>query len=130
LTLHRLREIGVHGFVEMNQSLEILEEAIFEVASGGTYFTALWSRIQEQLRSDPFAFTKFLSTREQEILRLVATGRTSKAIAAQLGLSLRSVETYRYRMMRKLGIQSLAGLIEFGLRLQLVAPPSPGKLSY
>ena len=118
LTIHRLHEIGVNGFVEKDQSLEILEEAMVEVASGRQYFTAIWSRTQAKLQSDPAAFPKFLSAREQEILRLVAAGRTSRWIAATLGLSLRSVETYRYRMMRKLGIKTLAGLIEFGVRLQ------------
>lgn len=119
LTLHRLRDLGVHGFVEKDQTLEILEEAMVEVASGGSYFTAVWSRAEARVRNDPKAFSRILSAREQDVLRLVAAGQTSKSIAAQLGLSLRSVETYRYRMMRKLGIATTAGLIEFGLRLTL-----------
>jgi DNA-binding NarL/FixJ family response regulator len=122
LTLQRLNDIGIHGFVEKGQSLEILEEAMVEVASGREYFTATWSRTHASLREDPASFSKFLSAREQDVLRLVAAGATNKSIAAQLGLRLRSVETYRYRMMRKLGIKTMAGLIEFGLRLRSMPP--------
>lgn len=132
LTLQRLKELRVHGFVEKDQPLEIVEEAVVEVASGRDYFTAVWARTQAVLRADPGAFNKILNAREQDVLRLVASGHTSRSIAGQLGLRLRSVETYRYRMMRKLGIRTMAGLIEFGLRLKLAsAPDGHGlKLSY
>jgi DNA-binding NarL/FixJ family response regulator len=118
-TLNRLDELGVPGFVEKGQSLEILQEAAVEVASGHTYFTAAICRIQEKLREDPNAVVRQLNRREQAVLRLVAAGLTSRAIAQQLGLSPRSVETYRYRMMRKLGIERMAGLIRFALHLRL-----------
>ncbi|MCI0539728.1 MAG: response regulator transcription factor [Verrucomicrobiales bacterium] len=89
-TLNRLSEIGVHGFVEKDQSLEILEEAMVEVASGRRYFTATLCRNQERLRSDPRAFSKILNAKEQEILWCVAQGWTSKAIARRLNMSPRS----------------------------------------
>src|SRR5262249_9070874 len=74
LTLQRLKETGVHGFVEKEQSLEIVEEAMTEVAGGHSYFTPIWTRTHTQLQADPQAFSKFLSAREQAILRLVAAG--------------------------------------------------------
>jgi DNA-binding NarL/FixJ family response regulator len=121
VTLQRLRQIGIHGFVEKEQSLEIVEEAIEEVASGRQYFTAAWSRAEASFESGPGAVTGLLNARERDILRLVALGQTNKSIAFELGLSLRSVETYRYRMMRKLGLKTTASLIELGVRRRLIS---------
>ncbi len=114
--LNLLAEAGVHGYVAKDHSWEILEEAMIEVASGRDYFPAALRRNQEILQSDPTAFAKILSVREQEILCLVASGWTSSLIASRLNLSPRSVETYRYRIMRKLQIKNLAGLIDYALR--------------
>jgi DNA-binding NarL/FixJ family response regulator len=115
-TLNRLQEIGIHGYVEKDQPLEILEEAMVEVASGQTYFTATIMKNQAKLSSDPDSFSKVLSSRDQEILCLVAGGRTSKDIGERLGLSRRSVETYRYRIMKKLGLKSSAELVDYAYK--------------
>jgi DNA-binding NarL/FixJ family response regulator len=120
--LNRLCQIGIHGFVEKEQSLEILQEAALEVASGSTYFTAYIRRIQEQMDGQPKGRSQRLSTTEQKVLHLLTTGLTSRAIAEQLHLSPRSVETYRYRMMRKLGVARTAGLIKFALSGAANAP--------
>lgn len=126
--LNRLHEIRVHGFVEKDQPLEIALEAMLEVGSGRTYFTAALCHTRDRLRADPDAFTKILTGREQDILRHVIEGRTSRDIAHRLNLSPRSVETFRYRLMRKLEIGTLAGLIEFAFRRGLIAttPALPG----
>jgi DNA-binding NarL/FixJ family response regulator len=121
-TLNRIAEAGVHGYVAKDQSLEILEEAMIEVASGRTYFTAALCQNQEKLRSDPKAFAKILSAREHEILCYVARGMTSRAIAERLNLSSRSVETYRYRIMKKLEMDNLAELIDYAFRNGFVRP--------
>jgi DNA-binding NarL/FixJ family response regulator len=123
-TLNRVCESRVHGYVEKDQPWEILEEALVEVASGRTYFTATAKRCQEQLRSNPNAFSKVLNLREQAILGYVATGLTSKVIAERLNLTCRSVETYRYRMMKKLGTANLAELMEYAFRHGFVRPGS------
>lgn len=115
-TLNQLAELGVHGYVEKDQSLEILEEAMVEVASGRVYHTATLCRNQAALRADPNAFSKMLSLREQEILCLVAQGLTSKDIGGRLNLSPRSVATYRYRIMKRLELNSMAALIDFAFR--------------
>jgi DNA-binding NarL/FixJ family response regulator len=122
ITLNRLCEAGVHGYVAKDEPLEILEEAMVEVASGRNYFTAALCLSRERLRTDPNAFAKVLSDREQQILCYVASGLTSKAIAARLNLSSRSVETYRYRIMKKLEIENLAGLVDYAFRNGFVKP--------
>jgi DNA-binding NarL/FixJ family response regulator len=112
----RLWEIGIQGFVEKNESLEVLLEAAVEVASGRKYFTASFFKVQEQVRLEPNAGSFRLTDTEQKILRLVVSGLTSRAIAERLNLTVRSVESYRYRMMRKLGIEGTVGLIKFALQ--------------
>ncbi len=116
LTLSRVSEIQVHGYVTRDEPWEVLEEAMIEIASGRTYFTAAYCRTQEILKMDSNGFAKILSEREREILCWVASGRTSRMIARRLNLSHRSVETYRYRIMRKLEIENLAGLIDYAFR--------------
>jgi PAS domain S-box-containing protein len=64
-------------------------------------------------KSDPL---QRLSRREREVLELVVAGRTSKEIAARLGIAAPSVDTYRSRMMQKLSIEDLPGLVRFAIR--------------
>ncbi len=112
-TLNRLQEIGIHGYVEKDQPLDILEEAMETVAAGNTYFTAVIRENHRHLAANPNAFSKILSRREQEIICLVANGMTSGTIADRLNLSKRSVETYRYRIMKKLDIENVAALVDY-----------------
>jgi RNA polymerase sigma factor (sigma-70 family) len=65
-----------------------------------------------------------LSEREREVLRLLAEGRRTKEIAERLGISPKTVETYRSRVMTKLGIDNLPGLVKFAIRAGLVSPGS------
>lgn len=123
LTLSRVAEIQVHGYITRDEPWEILEEAMIEVASGRTYFSAAYVRTQQILRRDSNGFAKILSRREREILSWVASGRTSRMIARHLNLSHRSIETYRYRIMRKLEIENLAGLIDYAFRNGFVQSP-------
>jgi two-component system invasion response regulator UvrY len=116
MTLNRIHESGVHGCVSMDEPMDIFEEAMCEVASGANYFPAAFHETVRRLRADPQAFSKILTSREQQILWHVASGLTSRSIAARLNIGLRSVETYRYRLMKKLEIRNLAGLIEYAFR--------------
>lgn len=118
---NRAMEVGLHGFVGKTDSAEVLREAMSEVAGGSGYFPAAWRELQDRLRRDPRGFSKILTGREQDILRHVVEGRTSRRIAELLGLSPRSVETFRYRLMRKLGVGNAAGLIEYAFRNGLCA---------
>jgi DNA-binding NarL/FixJ family response regulator len=112
-TLHQLQEIGVHGYVEKDQPLEIFEEAMVEVASGYTYFTALLHRNLAQLEADDRSFVKFLSPKEQRVVALVGDGWTNRQIAERLALSVRSVETYRYRIMKRFHFQNASELADY-----------------
>lgn len=62
-----------------------------------------------------------LGSREQEILRLVAEGKTSREIAKRLCISPKTVDTYRSRLMRKIGVENLAALVKFAIRNGLIS---------
>jgi DNA-binding NarL/FixJ family response regulator len=62
-----------------------------------------------------------LTSREREVLSLLAQGQRTREIAELLGISARTVETYRSRLMMKLGIDNLAGLIKFAIRAGIVS---------
>jgi DNA-binding NarL/FixJ family response regulator len=70
----------------------------------------------------PAAQLEQLTPRERDVLAGVARGLTNKAIAAELGISRRTVEAHRESLMRKLEIHSVAGLTRFALEAGMVAP--------
>jgi two-component system response regulator NreC len=67
-----------------------------------------------------------LSQREGEVLDLVAQGYTNQQVAERLGLSVKTIETYRSRLVDKLGLRSRADLVRYALESGLLAPGRPG----
>lgn len=113
---------GASGFVVKAASATDLVHAMRTVVMGGSYLSAqvsdkLLSRIQSgSLSSAPIhSGLDVLSSRERQVLRLVAEGKTSKEIAILLNLGLQTVRSYRKTMMRKLGVNNVAGLTQFAL---------------
>lgn len=119
--LNRLLEVGARGFLPKEQAARHLEEVLGKIAAGQESFPVEVRELQERLKRDPRAFSKILTGREQDILRHLVAGRTSRHMAELLSLSPRSVETFRYRLMRKLGVANAAGLVEFAFRNGLLA---------
>ncbi len=96
-----------------------LRQAVRAVHAGDSYFSpAVATKLTDALRggssgsADPL---ERLTGRELEVLRLVAAGRSNKQIAAELGISRRTVESHRESMMRKIEIRTVAGLTRFAL---------------
>lgn len=97
----------------------LLRQAVRAVHAGDSFFSpAVASRLTEALRGgssgsgDPL---ELLTARELEVLRLVAGGNSNKQIAAELGISRRTVESHRESLMRKIEIRTVAGLTRFAL---------------
>ncbi len=112
---------GARGYVLKESVTEELLLAIRTAARGGTYIGSalgrpLGSSGQPEARSAPAAPAVALTTRELEVLRLIGAGHTSKAIALELGLSVKTVEHYRANLLSKLGATNLVGLIRAALR--------------
>lgn len=118
--------LGVDGYVLKNGRVDEVITAIRAVTEGGSYFSPpVAKEIVEQLRSpnrtsaDPFSM---LSTRERQVLRLIAEGLSAKEIASELGISTKTVEAHRTSIMRKLGARKATELVRYALRHGLIEP--------
>jgi DNA-binding NarL/FixJ family response regulator len=113
---------GARGYVCKKVATTELMEALETVAAGGTYFGPNFfekarnrSNINEGPRKE-----NGLSPREREVLVGIAEGLSNKEVAGRLGLGVRTVETHRESVMRKLNIHNVAGLTRFALQKGLV----------
>jgi len=118
----RMLAAGALGFVEKQSSGEILLRAIREVGEGRNFFsTAITRRLlsisrqARELRMDSEQRFSVLTPREEEVLQLVAEGAPNKQIAADLGISAKTVDKHRQQLMNKLGIHDTAGLTRYAI---------------
>ena len=111
--------IGTNGYLLKDSAGEELRAAIHAVHAGGTFFSpAVVRRLTAPPPvpvDTPAAQLRVLTPRERDVLERVAAGLTNKAIAAELGISRRTVEAHRESLMRKLDIHSVAGLTRLAL---------------
>jgi DNA-binding NarL/FixJ family response regulator len=121
---------GARGFILKRASDMDLVEALRMVATGGVYLSPqvsdqLLIRIQRgDLESrQSHSALEGLSPRELQVLRMVAGGKTSKEIATVLDLSEQTIRSYRKTMMRKLGVNNVAGLTQLALSTGLTVMP-------
>jgi DNA-binding NarL/FixJ family response regulator len=118
----RMVTVGALGFVEKQAPGALLFRAIREVASGKVFFspgiTRLLLRNQRRARErgpDAGSLHDSLTSREEEVLQLVAEGAANKQIAARLGVSIKTVEKHRQQLMNKLDIHETAGLTRYAI---------------
>ena len=114
---------GAHGYLRKDTLPDALRQAIETVHAGGTCFGAALEKSARA--SAPILPTttaqrlELLTPREREVLIGIANGLSNKQIAAKLGLGVRTVESYRETLVRKLGIPSVAGLTRFAIEARL-----------
>jgi DNA-binding NarL/FixJ family response regulator len=115
---------GASGYLLKDATPAELEFALRAVARGDTYLSPRISRavVERSLRSADASSGPLdvLTPRQREILRLIAEGRSTKEMAADLGVSVKTVETHRALLMERLGIHELAGLVRFAVRVGIV----------
>jgi DNA-binding NarL/FixJ family response regulator len=114
---------GVKGYVLKSQAATDLIHAIQEVCRGGFYLSPSISRavVEAYLsKSEPAADP--LTSRERQVLQLVGEGKSTKDVAKLLGISVKTAESHRTRLMRKLDIHETAGLVRYAIRRGLVQP--------
>ncbi len=105
---------GVGGYILKEQPTSDLLAAIDTVARGATYVSPIIaSRLRPEAPSETASGLNRLSRREREIFRLVVAGRGSKEIASKLFISIKTVDTHRTNINRKLGVRTTASLIRF-----------------
>jgi two-component system, NarL family, nitrate/nitrite response regulator NarL len=120
-------ESGAMGFLLKQNSSHVVCDAIREVQKGKTFFGATVARRLHQLeskstdrvgRSQPR--NALLTSREMEVLQLIAEGKANKETAAELGISIKTVEKHREKVMSKLNIHDTAGLTRYAISAGIV----------
>lgn len=116
--LFRALQAGARGYVMKNSAGSELVDAVRLVHAGKRYFSArvadllVDGYVREERPTSPM---EGLSARERQILQLIAEGRTSAEVAHALSLSPKTVETYRSRLMQKIGVADVVGLVKFAI---------------
>jgi DNA-binding NarL/FixJ family response regulator len=112
---------GADGYLLKDSAATELRSAVRAVHRGESWFSpAIASRLSAALRGGAPGALDQLTAREREVLVGVARGYTNKEIAAELGISHRTVVTHRESLMRKLGIRTVAGLTKLALEQGLI----------
>ena len=130
LTVHEAGEYairavreGAAGYLPKSAASTELEDAIRTVVSGKRYIspeTAQNTVIEQGSRGTKRDLLATLSPRQREVLRLIAEGRTTKQIARELEISVKTVETHRAQLMERLGIHDVAGLVRYAIIVGLI----------
>jgi DNA-binding NarL/FixJ family response regulator len=120
LTMHesaelanQVRATGAKGFVLKSDADQDLVAAVEAVRRGESFFSTT---------AGGDSATAHVTPREREILQLVANGRTTKEIAAELGISVKTVEAHRTNIMRKLNMRSMSDMVRYAVRSGIVQP--------
>jgi two-component system nitrate/nitrite response regulator NarL len=122
--IFRVIQAGAHGYVSKEAPPEELLRAIESVAAGEPHFSediaraALNEFVSSGGKKEPFAQ---LTSREREVLVQIAEGKSNKEIADRLGIGVRTIETHRERIMRRLSIHSVAGLTKYAIANGLIS---------
>ena len=114
---------GIRGYLLKTQAADDLARAIRDVVRGHLFLSAAVARVvvDGYVAGTPPA-QEVLAPRERQVLQLVAEGHTSKAIAVKLGLSVKTVESYRARVMEKVGVHETAGLVRYAILNGVIVP--------
>ena len=135
LTMHESEQLarealaaGARGFVLKSDAGTAIVAAVAQLSRHLPFFTGRVSQMvlhgylhcADQAEED--AHGNLLTSREREIIQLVAEGRSSKEVADALSISLKTVETHRANIMRKLDLHSVSELVRYAIRNQIVEP--------
>jgi DNA-binding NarL/FixJ family response regulator len=124
-TVQEALKSGVRGFLLKTTGLEELSKAIEAILAGKLFYCSevsvdLLEDYRKSLTQGKVASLNVLPERELQLLRLICDGHRTKEIAAQMGLSPKSVETYRMRLMNKLSCRSTAELVRYAIREHII----------
>ncbi|MDP0501431.1 MAG: response regulator transcription factor [Verrucomicrobiota bacterium JB022] len=125
--LRELLEAGAHGFIGKSAPLTELQKGIQVVAGGGSYFSPEVAQILREAMTNPAGVANpavnRLTTREREILQLIAESYSTKEIANKLKISVKTAENHRTNLMKKLDLHDIASLTRFAIEYGLIEPP-------
>jgi len=116
-------DAGVKGYVLKNQVASDLLLAIRQVSRGQVYLSPGVSRgVMEAYQSKSEKSKNSLTLRERQVLQLIAEGKSTKDVASLLGISVKTAESHRTRLMNKLDIHETASLVRYAVRQGMVEP--------
>ena len=122
-------EAGAKGFIFKSDAHQLLVKAIQSLSEHKAFFTnkvsdVLFAEILNRtgVRSHPTETSKRLTLREREIVQLLAEGRSNKEVAGTLSISVRTAETHRANVLRKLSLDSIASLVRYAIRHKMIEP--------
>lgn len=125
--IRQVFEAGARSYILKTDKREVILDAIEAVANQHSYFTpfvgdvmfaSMLNRTKATANEEPQGR---LTDREREIVQLLAEGRSNKEVAAQLGISVKTAETHRAAVMRKLGMESFSHLVRYAIRNNLIS---------
>ena len=122
---YRVREalqLGIRGYVLKTRTAEELLRSVEEVSHGRTYFSPEISHIVAELVLEPYSNRGVirrpnqLTDRERQVVTLIAEGNSTKEVAARLGISVKTADCHRTRIMDKLNLHQTANLVRYAIR--------------
>ena len=118
----RALKSGAAGYLTKDSIPDELKDAVRRILTGGRYVSAtLAEKLAFDLRKGADTpLHELLSTREFQVLRMIASGKSVKQIADEISLSVKTVSTYRARILEKTGMKTTAELIRYAIQAQLV----------
>jgi len=136
LTMHHseqlvqeLLDLGVRGYALKTDAGELVETAVRHLCEHRPFFTSRVSEVllgaYRGLRESPPARgeeSATLTSREREVVQLIAEGKTTKELAARLGISEKTAETHRAHIMHKLGVHSVSEVVRYAIRNRMIEP--------
>jgi two-component system response regulator NreC len=117
--VREMLELGIRGYVLKTRTADELLRCIEEVAHGRTYFSPEISHVVAELVLEPFGRTARvgeLTDRERQVVTLIAEGNSTKEVAARLGISVKTADCHRTRIMDKLNLHQTAYLVRYAIR--------------
>lgn len=125
--VHDVLTAGARGIVLKSDVHSQIVAAVEALACGKPYFTSGVAETllrvylsRSQRTADPALLESILSAREREVIQLLAEGKSNKEVASELGISTRTAEAHRAEIMRKIQVNSLAGIIRYAVRIGIV----------
>jgi DNA-binding NarL/FixJ family response regulator len=114
---------GIKGYVLKNQAANDLIHAIHQVCRGGFYLSPSISHtVVDAYLSKEVTPRDPLTSRERQVLQLISEGKSTRDVACLLGISAKTAESHRSRLMRKLDIHETASLVRYAIRRGLIQP--------
>jgi DNA-binding NarL/FixJ family response regulator len=118
--IRKARGAGARGYLLKSDDDKQIVAAVHALAQGRSYFPGLAGEALGTIASETPKEAS-MTAREREVIQLVAEGHSNKAVARMLGISIKTVESHRSAAMRKIGARTVADIVRYALRQELIA---------